>query len=360
MELTTINKRRNIQRIITIAIIVLEAITLIIDYVCKSNIFWIFNIVYLVYIVGSIIFIFIKEESYFRKIMIRKLFLPLYISATIAIPYIIKTAYFPNTELELNELIQIYVSYLSFSSALVLGYVVYMNNLKKEESSLQKNAQILYDNLLDIDYWLIKIRDCVSVEKYVDIIDWKKYYYEIYTAIGRNADVIKSSLDRHYRMVEQLNRHIECGNTNDELQLIYQKYLDEELKRISAYNCLDMGFVILSIANPYMGKPKPWYDSKVVQREILRMKRQYENQIIQWIKYFLRINRMIECDTQIIEPLLYEWLLKQTEVSEWIKYPIDERKLMKLINEVILSINRKSNDLELCWGIISLRVEKTG
>lgn len=68
---------------------------------------------------------------------------------------------------------------------------------------------------------------------------------------------------------------------------------------------------------------------------------------------------MVECDTQIIEPLLYEWLLKQTEVSEWIKYPTDERKLMKLINEVILSINRKSSDLELCWGIISLRVEKT-
>lgn len=60
--------------------------------------------------------------------------------------YIIKTAYFPNTELELNELIQIYVSYLSFSSALVLGYVVYMNNLKKEESSLQKNAQILEES----------------------------------------------------------------------------------------------------------------------------------------------------------------------------------------------------------------------
>ena len=63
MELTTINKRRNIQRIITIAIIVLEAITLIIDYVCKSNIFWIFNIVYLVYIVGSIIFL-----PYYRNI----------------------------------------------------------------------------------------------------------------------------------------------------------------------------------------------------------------------------------------------------------------------------------------------------
>lgn len=358
MELTTINKRRNIQRIITIAIIVLEAITLIIDYVCKSNIFWIFNIVYLVYIVGSIIFIFIKEESYFRKIMIRKLFLPLFISATIAIPYIIKTAYFPNTELELNELIQIYVSYLSFSSALVLGYVVYINNLKKEERLLQKNAQILYDNLLDIDFWLIRIKNGVLVEKYADIFDWKKYYYEIYNAIGRNSDVIKSDLDRHYRMVEQLNQQIERGNTN-ELQSIYQKYLDNELKSTSAYNCLDVGFVILSIANPYMGKPKPWYDSKVVQREILRMKRQYENQIIQWIKYFLRINRMIECDTQIIEPLLYEWLLKQTEVNEWIKYPTDERKLMKLINEVILSINRKSSDLELCWGIISLREEKT-
>lgn len=91
MELTAINKRRNVQRIIMVAIIVLEAITLIIDYVCKSNVFWIFNIVYLGYIVGTIIFIFIKEESYFRKIMIRKLFLPLFFSVTITIPYIIKT-----------------------------------------------------------------------------------------------------------------------------------------------------------------------------------------------------------------------------------------------------------------------------
>ena len=78
MELTVINKRRNVQRIIAVAITVLEAITFIIDFVCKSNAFWIFNIVYLGYIVGNIIFIFIKEELYFRKIMIRKLFLPLF------------------------------------------------------------------------------------------------------------------------------------------------------------------------------------------------------------------------------------------------------------------------------------------
>lgn len=354
MELTAINKRRNVQRIIMVAIIVLEAITLIIDYVCKSNVFWIFNIVYLGYIVGTIIFIFIKEESYFRKIMIRKLFLPLFFSATIAIPYIIKTVYFPNSKLELNELIQVYVSYLSFSSALVLGYVVYINNLKKEEKILQKNAKILLDNLHEIDLWLIAINRGNYLHKFDDIIEWKKYYYEIYPAIGRYEEVIKFELDKLYKLIECLNYQIESGNIEN-IKSIYQKYIDDENKNIREYNSSDMKFVILSIANPGLGRVKPWYTSKAVRYEISKMKKQYEKRMYQWITSFLTINRMAECDRQVIDPLLYEWLLKQADINEWIKFPTDKRKVMKLVSEVILGINSNSDSLELCWGIISLK-----
>ena len=85
------------------------------------------------------------------------------------------------------------------------------------------------------------------------------------------------------------------------------------------------------------------------------MKKQYEKRMYQWITSFLTINRMAECDRQVIDPLLYEWLLKQADINEWIKFPTDKRKVMKLVSEVILNINSNSDSLELCWGIISLK-----
>lgn len=354
MELM-VRKRQNIMRILLVLILLSEVLSFLIDYVRKTNVFEILNVVYLGCLLGSIIVIFVKEESYYRKIMIRKLALPLFFSASIAIPYIIKTIYFPNSKLELNELIQVYVSYLSFSSALVLGYVVYINNLKKEEKTLQKNAKILLDNLqYEIDLWLIAIKRGNYLHKFDDIIEWKKYYYEIYPAIGRYEDVIRFELDKFYKLVECLNYQIESGNIEN-IKSIYQKHIDDEYKNIHEYNSSDMISVILSIANPELGKVKPWYTSKAVRHEISKMKKQYEKRMYQWIASFLSINKMAECDRQVIDTLLYEWLLKQADINEWIKFPTDKRKVMKLVSEVILSINSNSDSLELCWGVISLK-----
>lgn len=47
--------------------------------------------------------------------------------------------------------------------------------------------------------------------------------------------------------------------------------------------------------------------------------------------------------------------MKKEEIKEWIKYPSDERKLVKMIDEIILNIKYKTNDLELCWGVILLK-----
>ena len=62
-----------------------------------------------------------------------------------------------------------------------------------------------------------------------------------------------------------------------------------------------------------------------------------------------------ECDRTVIEPFLFDWMIKKEDIKKWIKYPNDERKLMQVIDEIILDSRRKTNELDLCWGVISCR-----
>lgn len=135
---------------------------------------------------------------------------------------------------------------------------------------------------------------------------------------------------------------------------MYDIYIDSENKNTLAYNIFEVKQVIYSIAYPYSRQPKAWYKNKEIQREI-NYKERYEKDVYKWISTFLYANCISECDRAIIEPLIYEWMIKKEDIKEWIKYPCDERKLVKLIDEIILNVSYGTNDLELCWGVILLK-----
>lgn len=196
IEHNIIKKREIKQKIYIIIITLLELVTLIADIFWHANCFWKLNIFIFASIVLSILFIFIRETDYTRTVMIRMFLFPLLLSASLTVPYIIWKVFFPNEKLQMNTLTQVYVSYLSFASALILGYVVYINNVKKEERQLKKNAKMLYDNLDNLDMWLIRINYGEKVETYKRKASWEKYYYEIYSDLGYDEKTIKNELDK--------------------------------------------------------------------------------------------------------------------------------------------------------------------
>lgn len=334
-------------------LVIAEIVAFILDVVFKNDIFFKANVIFFSCIIITVVLISLKEKNY-RKAVTRKFLPPLLLITTLIIPYVAKVVFFPTATLELNTVIQVYVSYLSFASALILGYVVYIDNVKKEERTLQKNAKILLDNLHEIDLWMIRINRGETVKKFENVIDWEKYYYEIYYVIEHDELVVKHVLSKIYNFVDMVNRQIDDGHT-DRVRKLYDIYLDDELKSILPYNCFDVEHLIFSIVNPWFGKPKLWYDDPKIKNEIHNKKKLYENEIYQWISIFFKINNISECDRDNIEPLIYEWMSKKNDIKKWIEFPPDKRKLRKLISEVVNKINFKSKDLNLCWDVISLK-----
>lgn len=271
---------------------------------------------------------------------------------TLAIPIGIHFLLYDGQPIGQDALITAYATYLTFVGAFSLGYYLYKREEIRRYEALKKKARLLYDTMFDIQITFRNIEAFIERGEAYPIVDnWRSDYLDIKHLVTYKETALDNELKYFFTTIESINKAIQAGDKG-RAQKIYSRFEHKEKYASSEYNYMDAEEVLLFISLD-MPQQKPWKDAE--KEQIEKYAEQFFSVVNLWIFNYLKKHNLSSCDADLIEYDLAEWLLTNPELRAWVKHPYENRKIMAVIFNIALAMNKKSENLNYVWGEFSLK-----
>lgn len=269
---------------------------------------------------------------------------------TMAIPIIIHFVFFEGETFTQEDLLSAYTEYLSFVGAFALGYFLYKREEIKNLEGLKKKARLIYESMQYIQLNLDNLDSFVERgERYPIDENWRSDYLDIKQLVKYDEPALGDELRYFFNAIESINKAIEAGDKK-RAKMVYSNFMQKETHAFSAYNHIEAGTVVLSIAID-LPQQKPWKES---EKELInKYAVNFFDVVNNWIHNYLIKNHLDTCDLSRIEGELVEWLLQHPDIKAWVRSPYEKRKITAVIFEIALSMKENSQNLNYCWGAFS-------
>jgi len=188
-------------------------------------------------------------------------------------------------------------------------------------------------------------------ETYPIAENWRSDYLDIKHLVKYDEFALGYELQYFFGRVEAINKAIVAVD-KVRAKRLYLDFLQKEKNSASGYNYMDAGSVMLLISLD-MPQHNTW--KEIEKDRIEEYAEKFFTITDLWIYNYLIKKQLTSCDMDIIKLELVEWLLKNPELSAWVKHSYEKRKITEVIFGIALKMNEKSPNLNYCWREFSLK-----
>lgn len=273
--------------------------------------------------------------------------------------FLLVNYYRPDEIISKSDSINFYGNFLSFIGTFCLGYFIYRKGESNRIDEKISKCKLLLNCLETTDMEMMRVARYGYTPAFIDYdANWINYFYEYESLIRSTNNELKSTLNKHFKTINDMNIAITKGDYRTASK-IYEASIIDDCYSISKYNQLEAKLCISDACAfkqyGFNTFKTCWLEKTEIKKTIDEYSNAYYPIIETFVWNYMLKNNLKSTSNQQLEREITDWLLQNDVFKQIAKFPSDKRIIVKIVFTCFIMINNQSSRLSYVWDEFSIK-----
>lgn len=273
--------------------------------------------------------------------------------------FLLTNYYRPDEIISKSDSINFYGSFLSFIGTFCLGYFIYRKGESNRIDEKISKCKQLLNCLETTDMEMMRVARYGYTPAFIDYdANWINYFYEYESLIHSTNSELKSTLNKHFKTINDMNIAITKGDYKTASK-IYEASIIDDCYSVSKYNQLEAKLCISDACAfkqyGFNTFKTCWLEKPEIKKTIDEYSNAYYPIIETYVWNYMLKNNLKNTSNHQLEREITDWLLQNDVFKQIAKFPSDKRIIVKIVFTCFIMINKQSSRLSYVWSEFSLK-----